>query len=102
MSIADNLLKYKNEIESDGVKLVAVSKNHPVEAVKEAYDAGQRVFGENLVQEMVDKQGFSRCGRSHGQFGILGQHVDETGFSHVGAPDEGIFRKMSLRAHVGP
>ncbi|MDQ8006442.1 MAG: YggS family pyridoxal phosphate-dependent enzyme [Pedobacter sp.] len=56
MSIADNLLKYKSEIESDGVKLVAVSKNHPAEAVKEAYDAGQRVFGENLVQEMVDKQ----------------------------------------------
>ncbi|MGV3547040.1 MAG: YggS family pyridoxal phosphate-dependent enzyme [Pedobacter sp.] len=56
MSIADNLLKYKSEIESDGVKLVAVSKNHPVEAVKEAYDAGQRVFGENLVQEMVEKQ----------------------------------------------
>lgn len=57
MSIADNLLKYKTEIESAGVKLVAVSKNHPVEAVKEAYDAGQRVFGENLVQEMVEKQG---------------------------------------------
>jgi len=56
MSIADNLLKYKNEIENQGVKLVAVSKNHPTEAVKEAYDAGQRVFGENLVQEMVDKQ----------------------------------------------
>ncbi|MNK03435.1 hypothetical protein D3C87_212820 [compost metagenome] len=55
MSIADNLLKYKGEIESDGVKLVAVSKNHPVEAVKEAYDAGQRIFGENLVQEMVEK-----------------------------------------------
>lgn len=56
MSIADKILKYKSEIESDGVKLVAVSKNHPVEAVQEAYDAGQRVFGENLVQEMVDKQ----------------------------------------------
>lgn len=56
MSIADNLLKYKNEIESQGVKLVAVSKNHPAEAVMEAYEAGQRVFGENLVQEMVDKQ----------------------------------------------
>lgn len=56
MSIADNLLKYKNEIESQGVKLVAVSKNHPAEAVLEAYEAGQRVFGENLVQEMVDKQ----------------------------------------------
>lgn len=42
-------------MESDGVKLVAVSKNHPAEAVQEAYDAGQRVFGENLVQELVDK-----------------------------------------------
>ena len=56
MTIADNLLKYKTELESEGVKLVAVSKNHPVEAIKEAYAAGQRVFGENLVQEMVDKQ----------------------------------------------
>lgn len=56
MSIADNLLKYKNELETEGVKLVAVSKNHPVEAIQEAYAAGQRVFGENLVQEMVDKQ----------------------------------------------
>ena len=56
MSIADNLLKYKNELETEGVKLVAVSKNHPVEAIQEAYAAGQRVFGENLVQEMVEKQ----------------------------------------------
>lgn len=55
MSIADNLLKYKNELEGKGVKLVAVSKNHPAEAVLEAYHAGQRVFGENLVQEMCDK-----------------------------------------------
>lgn len=56
MSIADNLLKYKNEIEAQSVKLVAVSKYQSVEAVMEAYNAGQRVFGENLVQEMVDKQ----------------------------------------------
>lgn len=56
MSIADNLLKYKNELTATGVKLVAVSKNHPADAVLEAYNAGQRVFGENLVQEMVDKQ----------------------------------------------
>jgi len=55
MSIADNLLKYKNELEGKGVKLVAVSKHHPAEAVLEAYHAGQRVFGENLVQEMCDK-----------------------------------------------
>ncbi|MCJ0743610.1 YggS family pyridoxal phosphate-dependent enzyme [Pedobacter montanisoli] len=56
MSIANNLLKYKNEIEALNVKLVAVSKNHSADAVMEAYNAGQRVFGENLVQEMVDKQ----------------------------------------------
>jgi pyridoxal phosphate enzyme (YggS family) len=56
MSIADNLLKYKNELDAVGVKLVAVSKNNPAESALEAYNAGQRVFGENLVQEMVDKQ----------------------------------------------
>jgi hypothetical protein len=56
MSIADNLLKYKNELANNGVKLVAVSKNHPTDAITEAYNAGQRVFGENLVQEMVEKQ----------------------------------------------
>lgn len=55
MSIADNLLKYKNELDEVKVKLVAVSKNHPADAVLEAYNAGQRVFGENLVQEMVEK-----------------------------------------------
>jgi pyridoxal phosphate enzyme (YggS family) len=56
MSIADKILQYKSEVETDNVKLVAVSKNHSADAVKEAYDAGQRVFGENLVQEMVEKQ----------------------------------------------
>jgi pyridoxal phosphate enzyme (YggS family) len=55
MSIADNLLKYKNELNDAKVTLVAVSKNHPASAVIEAYNAGQRIFGENLVQEMVDK-----------------------------------------------
>ena len=39
----------------EGVQLVAVSKFHPVEALREAYDAGQRVFGESHVQEVVAK-----------------------------------------------
>ena len=39
----------------DGVKLVAVSKFHPAEAVEEAYNAGQRIFGESRPQEMVAK-----------------------------------------------
>ena len=38
-----------------GVNLVAVSKFHPVEALKEAYDAGQRIFGESRVQELLVK-----------------------------------------------
>lgn len=41
-----------------GVELVAVSKFHPVEALKEAYDAGQRIFGESRVQEVVQKQAY--------------------------------------------
>ena len=39
----------------EGVELVAVSKFHPVEALREAYDAGQRIFGESRVQELTDK-----------------------------------------------
>lgn len=56
MAIADNLLKYKNELEASAVQLVAVSKFQDADAVLEAYNAGQRVFGENIVQELVDKQ----------------------------------------------
>ena len=39
----------------ESVRLVAVSKYHPVEALQEAYDAGQRIFGESKVQEMTQK-----------------------------------------------
>ena len=39
----------------EGVKLVAVSKFHPVEELQQAYDAGQRLFGENRAQELVAK-----------------------------------------------
>lgn len=38
-----------------GVELCAVSKFHPAEAVKEAYNAGQRIFGESRVQELLEK-----------------------------------------------
>lgn len=38
-----------------GVTLVAVSKFHPVEAIREAYDAGQRIFGESRPQELAAK-----------------------------------------------
>lgn len=54
MSIAENLLRIKSAL-PDKVTLVAVSKTHPAEAVKEAYLAGQTVFGENKVQELVPK-----------------------------------------------
>ena len=39
----------------EGVRLVAVSKYHPVEMIQKAYDGGQRIFGESHVQELVQK-----------------------------------------------
>ena len=55
MSIAANISAIKKEIEHTGVKLIAVSKTKPLESITEAYQAGQRVFGENMVQELVEK-----------------------------------------------
>ena len=55
MSIADNLKQVLTELPM-GVRLVAVSKFHPNEAIEEAYRAGQRIFGESKVQEMTAKQ----------------------------------------------
>lgn len=55
MSIADNIKSLKKETEADKVILLAVSKTKPASDVQEAYDAGQRLFGENIVQEMVEK-----------------------------------------------
>lgn len=56
MSISDNLKAFKMELDPIGVRLIAVSKTKPEEMIMEAYQAGQRVFGENIVQEMVEKQ----------------------------------------------
>lgn len=52
--IRENLESIKKGLPSD-VKLVAVSKFHPVEELQEAYDAGQRLFGENRPQELAAK-----------------------------------------------
>ena len=54
MDIKENLNRIKATLPA-GVKLVAVSKTHPAEMLQEAYDAGQRIFGENKVQEMTAK-----------------------------------------------
>jgi hypothetical protein len=64
MSIAENLGQIQDRINSaaqrsgrnpDSIRLVAVSKTQPTEAVKAALDAGQLVFGENYVQEFLEK-----------------------------------------------
>ena len=54
MSIQNNLKHIKNTI-PNGVTLVAVSKTKPIELLQEVYDAGQRIFGENKIQEMFEK-----------------------------------------------
>lgn len=54
IDIEGNIKKFKSEI-TDDVALVAVSKTKPNEDLLEAYHAGQRIFGENKIQEMTDK-----------------------------------------------
>lgn len=56
MSIADNITSLKKETGPANVTLIAVSKTKTVEDIQQAYDAGQRLFGENTVQEVVEKQ----------------------------------------------
>lgn len=56
MSIAANISALKGELESINVKLIAVSKTKTAEEIMEAYQAGQRDFGENQVQELLEKQ----------------------------------------------
>lgn len=55
MNISENIKTYKDEL-PETVKLVAISKTKPNEDILEAYRAGQRIFGENKIQEMTDKQ----------------------------------------------
>jgi pyridoxal phosphate enzyme (YggS family) len=54
MSIAAEIRQIREELPPN-VRLVAVSKYHPATAVQEAYDAGQRLFGESIVQEITEK-----------------------------------------------
>ncbi len=52
----ENYHRLINELKPAGAKLVAVSKTKPVGDIRALYDEGQRIFGENKVQEMADKQ----------------------------------------------
>lgn len=52
--VAEEIEKLRDEIPA-GVNLVAVSKFHPASMIREAYDAGQRLFGESRVQELLEK-----------------------------------------------
>ena len=54
MTVADNISAIRTTL-PESVELVAVSKFHPVEALREAYDAGQRLFGESRIQELLLK-----------------------------------------------
>ncbi|MCH5235432.1 MAG: YggS family pyridoxal phosphate-dependent enzyme [Muribaculaceae bacterium] len=55
MSIADQIKHFHSIVPQD-VEIVAVSKFHPASAILEAYDAGQRAFGESRVQEFIEKE----------------------------------------------
>ncbi|MFC5270368.1 YggS family pyridoxal phosphate-dependent enzyme [Adhaeribacter terreus] len=55
MSIAKAVAFFNQKLEGTNCRLVAVSKTHPESLIQEAYDAGQRIFGENKAQEMTSK-----------------------------------------------
>lgn len=54
MPIGEQITRLRKEL-PEGVSLLAISKYQPIEALQEAYDAGQRMFGENHIQEMAAK-----------------------------------------------
>lgn len=54
MPIGEQITRLRKELPK-GVSLLAISKYQPIEALQEAYDAGQRMFGENHIQEMAAK-----------------------------------------------
>ncbi|PIQ21015.1 MAG: YggS family pyridoxal phosphate-dependent enzyme [Cytophagales bacterium CG18_big_fil_WC_8_21_14_2_50_42_9] len=56
MSVADKISYFQSELKNTSCRLIAVSKTHPPAAIREAYEAGQRLFGENKVQELTAKQ----------------------------------------------
>jgi hypothetical protein len=56
MNIRNNIEFFRNQLSGKNCRLIAVSKTHPVEKIREAYDVGQRIFGENKVQELIAKQ----------------------------------------------
>ncbi|MFZ9982750.1 MAG: YggS family pyridoxal phosphate-dependent enzyme, partial [Cyclobacteriaceae bacterium] len=53
--IAETLNRLRNELTPYKCRLIAVSKTQPVEKILEAYESGQRLFGENKVQELTVK-----------------------------------------------
>ena len=54
MTIEENIKKIKETL-TNSCRLIAVTKTHPIAAIEEAYKAGHKVYGENKVQEMVEK-----------------------------------------------
>ena len=57
MSVSENIIEFSKELAGTNCKLIAVSKTKPADLILEAYDAGQRDFGENKIQELREKPG---------------------------------------------
>ncbi|MFB2120133.1 YggS family pyridoxal phosphate-dependent enzyme [Parapedobacter sp. 2B3] len=55
MDVANQIKTISEELNRLNITLVAVSKTKPLDTIQEAYDAGQRIFGENIVQDLVAK-----------------------------------------------
>jgi len=56
MDIRNNIAFFQKKLTGTTCRLIAVSKTQPAEKIQEAYEAGQKIFGENKVQELIFKQ----------------------------------------------
>ena len=74
MSITENTTAIKAQLPAQ-VTLIAVSKTKPIELIKEAYEAGQRDFGENYVQELEDKHSQSQFKSGRDLINFIGKDL---------------------------
>ena len=96
-----NLITYKNDFYEEPIEsfsnvfhyVICFCRAFGIAVSRKVYNVPALVD-----EEMVDEHGLSRCGRGHGKPFSPGQHIDETGFSYVGASDESIFGKCACGA----
>ena len=103
MNIKNNINNLRQSIPLN-CRLIAVSKTNPVEKIKEAYDAGQRAFGENRVQELAALNTISQIISQPSDFDAIVAHFGPNGVHAsemrraAAQADKGVMRALAKAA----